>query len=985
MRRAVPFVVVAVLLALGLLAWRTDAFGLLGSGSSDAAVKPDPEAEDLSRASRLESSARPVDPNVDPKTFEGDPVGVTDLRLGKAAVTGRVTGAGNPLRFARVTIALPPPNDGFGVRTTKEGKFELRGLPAGAWDLRASAEGWRSRTVSTPEIAEGATVDVGAIDLKPAPAATDGLEVKVTDPAGKPIPGARVDATTLGYALYVSMGADRTGVTDTIAKQATTDDLGVARLFPLPAAKYDVVVRATGFALDAVPNVNVAWGKVERVHVQLEPGLTIQGTVIDAAGLPVKDAHVTAMQMNSFRSFETVPAGPDGSFTVGGLVAGRYFLVASSDEKGQAFEPGHKAGDRGVRLKLNGVGYVEGRVTTADGNPVPAFIVRPYNPSYFGYVYSQALPFKDPDGKFRLTLPPGGYQVDAKADGGAFVAGPKATVEVDKTAKLDIVLPAAGVVRGVVTDPDGNHLAGAEVFVNKQGFPPGPVREQYARTDAEGAFVLSTLPLEPIGLHVRHPGWALTVFQATPAPADKAKPVTIRMTAGARVSGHVLTPADEPVPGAQVNVVAGFDFFGGKSTQTDASGAYEFRALAAGHYEVNVGRFENGATGPRQGVDVREGGDHVLDFRAVRDPSATGSVTGRVTAAGSPVAGATVLAIDERGEDSAVRTKTDADGRYTATGLKAGRVVVTVQASGTQIDRSVRIDPPGSTATLDIALGTARVTGKIVGPDGRTAVTAAWVSLEASVSSGEGGWHDVKGWTQTDAGGGFAFQGLEPASFRLRASGQGLAARVTEPFSVGTGEAKDLGVVRLENGGVVSGRVTDDRGAAVEGIGVSLKNGRGESVFLFSIAGSGSDGRYSVESVELGTYTIRFEGKGYAPVEKPVEVTAAGATVDAVVSRGGSLTVRVENERAEPVAGARVELYDSRGQRLTKTLSIANLFDADVSKTSEAGTTTIPDLAPAPYTVRVVKEGMTLVGDPPVVSVASGATASARLVVRSAP
>src|SRR5207237_2522874 len=104
------------------------------------------------------------------------------------------------------------------------------------------------------------------------------------------------------------------------------------------------------------------------------------------------------------------------------------------------------------------------------------------------------------------------------------------------------------------------------------------------------------------------------------------------------------------------------------------------------------------------------------------------------------------------------------------------------------------------------------------------------------------------------------------------------------------------------------------------------------------------------------------------------------ATVDATMIRGGTIAVTVEDEAGAPLSGATVELYVG-GARLSKTLTIANLFDADVSHTGEHGTTTIPDLAPGGYSVRMKKDGWTLASDV-VATVSSGTTSAVRLVAK---
>jgi protocatechuate 3,4-dioxygenase beta subunit len=206
-----------------------------------------------------------------------------------------------------------------------------------------------------------------------------------------------------------------------------------------------------------------------------------------------------------------------------------------------------------------------------------------------------------------------------------------------------------------------------------------------------------------------------------------------------------------------------------------------------------------------------------------------------------------------------------------------------------------------------------------------------------------------------------------------------------EPFRLAEGEAKDIGVIRLALGAALRGRVTDAEGRPVENAGISLKDAAGKDVFLFSLFSSGSDGRYEVQGLQLAAYTVRIEAKGYAPYEGRVTIDADGETVDAVLQKGGALAVTVEDEAGNPVSGARVELVDSQGKPVTRTLTIVNLFDADVTRTNDQGKATIPDLAPGSYQVGAKKDGMALAADRSPASVSSGGTANVRVVLKTAP
>lgn len=985
MRQRLPLLLLA-LAAAALVALLAGGVLRIGGGSRDAdGVAPDaaptaldPAATDLAAGARREAL-----PDTDPAAFEGDPVGVADARLGTASLVGRVVAdkTAEPIRFARVLLPLDPPAS-VAVRTRKDGTFEVRGLPSGVFDLRVAALDFDPRTFETPALSPDARADAGDLPLRRHVTLTHGLAVKVVDEAGRPIPGARVAASTLPWGILVTIGA-MSGIPDPVTREATTDDVGTARLAPLPPERYDVVARAPGFALNGVTSVVVAAGRIESVTIALGRALTIEGTVVDADGAGVGGAFVSGLSVPSFRSYDVVTSDPLGQFTLEGLAPGNYMVFAGQDEKGEGMTPNVKAGDRGTKIRLGGAGRVKGRVLEADGTPATRFTLRPYTGDWFRYNYSRVVPVADDEGRFSLALAPGAYSIDVRSETGAFTTTTAVTVTQGSEATLDVRLPAAGVVLGVVTDAEGHHLPGAEVFVKRGGFPPEPVREQYVRADAEGRFALRGLGLESVRLHVRHPAWATTELVATASPPGEAREITVRMARGARVLGRVTTKGGQPVEGTQVNLSQGFDFFNAKTTFTGSDGAFAFTAVAKGTYQVSTGRFENAASGLRKQVNVGDGGDVGVDFELAATDGDGAKVVGTVRIAGKPPPRTTVYGEDERGAASAVTTETDATGRYELAGLKPGRVRVWIQtASGLSESKTARITDAGGVAEVNFDFGTCGVRATLVAADGRTPVSGAWVSLEAAEAGG--GFDNVRAQVNSDAQGVVSVLGLASGAYRLRVVGSGFAAKTTGAFAVADGEVKDLGTVRLEPGGGVTGRVTDGAGVPVEGVGVSLTDPQGQSVFLFNIASTGSNGRYEVQGVAFGRYRVRFEGKGFAPVEREVEVNASGGVADAVMRRGGAITVRVEDETGAPVGGARVVLLDAAGRRVERTLSIVNLFSADVTRTGDAGTTTVPDLAPGVYRVTAEAPGYEPAADPASTTVAVEGRADLTVVMRPA-
>ena len=169
-------------------------------------------------------------PDQDPKVWEGDPVGVLFLQLGKATLKGSVIAGSGPLRFARVRPVLAPPNEGVAVRTRKDGTFEIRGLPDGAHELRASMASYVSRTVTAPPVLAEQTVSVPPIELDLRRARTDAISVRVTDLFGRPLPGAKVLATTLMWDLHLAIGPELNGMSGVLHDSGRTDENGRVRL-----------------------------------------------------------------------------------------------------------------------------------------------------------------------------------------------------------------------------------------------------------------------------------------------------------------------------------------------------------------------------------------------------------------------------------------------------------------------------------------------------------------------------------------------------------------------------------------------------------------------------------------------------------------------------------------------------------------------------------------------------------------------------------
>ncbi|MDJ0976204.1 MAG: carboxypeptidase-like regulatory domain-containing protein, partial [Planctomycetota bacterium] len=527
----------------------------------------------------------------DLKSYEGEPVGVLDLKLGSGVLTGKVLGEGKPLALARVRAVLPPPSYGLGVRAKPDGTYEIRGLPMGQHEIRVTADEYVGQTVVAPLLAQPRETEeakaanevraaVETVDLARRTESTNAIVVKALDGFGRPLPGANVLATTLQWDLHLSIGPEMAGVKDVRFKAGRTDENGMCRLEGLEPDRYDVAITMKGYITEGIEKIQVTENRTRNLSVRMMEGQSIRGRVVTADGRGAERVYVGGFHLPSFHSATAVFTDANGDFVLDGLRKGNYTLMAFHDDFGQVQSQAVSPGT-GVKMKLGGTGTIRLKVEWSDGTPVTKATVRPFAVQMgFGYVYSMVEELDDAGGSCELKLPNGNYAVRVQTPDGFLSGDVKADVIVGETRVITVKIPRTGVVRGVVTDEQGNHIPGVEVYVRRGGFPPHKSREQYARTNADGEFEVSGLTLEPVKLRVSHAGYADTELEAEAKPASEAKELTVRMAGGAVVSGHVKDREGQPIPGRQVTLFE--NWFEPTVTQTDDDGFYAFRGVSEG-------------------------------------------------------------------------------------------------------------------------------------------------------------------------------------------------------------------------------------------------------------------------------------------------------------------------------------------------------------------------------------------------------------------
>ncbi|HSK76092.1 MAG TPA: carboxypeptidase-like regulatory domain-containing protein [Thermoanaerobaculia bacterium] len=694
---------------------------------------------------------------------------------------------------------------------------------AGKLDLELVAEDGRTAVTSAKPAAPGKNgeTEPRAVRLSPLVSVT-GKTVSAAD--GRPVSGALVWT-------YHDAGAFTRTAAD-----------GTYRITASAEPQIVVQAAASGF-FQAMENLRSSPGSERRgPTLTLDPALRATGVVVDESGRGIAGAEIQAtfQDASRLRLRPGLPMGglarsaESGRFVLGNLVPGATYALRVSKPgfaPAQADLPPREAGRTApdLRIVLRTGRSAFGRVLDQNNSPIAnaQVTLRPAAPTdmmaRIRESFSPTAPFEgatDSTGRFELThLPAGVYDLVVRGRGFAPLTVPTLTIpEGNGSTDLGSVLLAPGVsLSGVVTDPQGRPLEGAEVWARtasqETGFmsfamrDPGPPD---AVTGADGAFRLEDRAVgESLSLSARLQGYGPGEAPRITMPVEA--PVKIVLPPASRVSGRTLGPDEKPVPGARVVLMEMQETNrGGRSSQmpgrfeqavTDEDGAFVFEGVAPGPINLSAmaPRRQNAEL---QGLEVRAG-QELANVDLVLAPAAT--IEGRILSpTGRPVPGAEVV-VQEAGENGMIgfarlRATADGDGFYVLDGVPPGPRTLAASAEGYR--RSVRdLDVKAGENALDFDLETGlEVSGRVVDDSGAP-VAGAQVLLSPGVPS-----PDMPRML-TDADGVFRFTGLTEGSFLLRATKAGYAGGRGEAVTLTDSSVTSL-EIKLAPGGEITGHIS---------------------------------------------------------------------------------------------------------------------------------------------------------------------------------
>ncbi len=347
-------------------------------------------------------------------------------------------------------------------------------------------------------------------------------------------------------------------------------------------------------------------------------------------------------------------------------------------------------------------------------------------------------------------------------------------------------------------------------------------------------------------------------------------------------------------------------------------------------------------------VSFQTGGDNeVGNYETIHDGLVSvvaGAVTERVNAtmpAGGEIQGTATDATTHDGISNAhvcaeanqrqeACTTTDARGEYTLSGLPSGSYAVwfTTGSQGpgwswseyyggaTMGSEAARVSVVAGQPTtgIDIAAAVGQISGTVTSASAHTPLTG----IEACAYS-RTSWQPIRGCAITDASGGFSIDRLAVGSYTLRFHpahnsglnyapvfyGQVALSAESPAVTVSAGSTTTSIDAELQDGGEISGTVTDVTHAPLEGVSVCTEQVSG--IESGPCAKTNGSGQYLVDGLSSGNYNVAFStewqgadsdylgqyfnGKALREEETPVSVVAGAVTggVDAELAAGGQI------------------------------------------------------------------------------------------------
>jgi protocatechuate 3,4-dioxygenase beta subunit len=699
-------------------------------------------------------------------------------------------------------------------------------------------------------------------------------------------PGGRPTRTVPAEPTKVTGSPERPRIVLSLVRASWTPWLGVI---------VATLLQDASIARLSIPARRAASGAVSRANHSDRATATVRVTrarvrVTDAAGTSVPRAVIDVLWLVDGRAIPVARAlaVSDGRAELTDLSVGRYLFIATSPGQSRATRTEELTDEQGrdVSLVTGPEATITGVVRRENGRrseptPVAGIVVRAV-PDGGGSEPAFATRTAA-DGSYTLTgLRPGTFRVEI--DHEAYEPVLRRAVPAPSRS-VDLALRAFATIRGVVRDERGALVADARVSIAGSGVWPARAES----TLADGSVRLSRVPSGVYELRAQHGSRVAEPIAPLVLDPGESRDVTFTVTEGAMLEGRV-TDARTGAAVADARIIVAEDALSStpRALVSEHDGAFRVQGLLRRPHVVSAR-----AAGyvPRVGDPVTPGSAVPVAIALDREVSVVGRV---VDSRGAPVANAQV-------EIAAL----DLDGR--ATFLNA-----TARAFRDQLFERQQRGPGALRPSGELGVTTGRVPHIPTDPFASQSLPAPLATPNAAEPGAEAGF-------VTDAQGRFRVGEIPPGAVRVSASHPAYVRGESALRAARAGEQIELEVV-LHEGGVIDGRLVDERGFPV---GQQMIEVRIERDLAPRRAFTARDGTFRVPAV-LGRASVVavIAGRPAARAEVTVEDGAETRVLLELDSESRRVHGRVLDGSEYPVAGAEIVL--AGGGHSARAISLAD-------------------------------------------------------------
>ncbi len=483
---------------------------------------------------------------------------------------------------------------------------------------------------------------------------------------------------------------------------------------------------------------------------------------------------------------------------------------------------------------------------------------------------------------------------------------------------------------GHVEGPDGEKVAGAQLFLGEDSAYIPPRAEAVSETNKTGQFKIENLTAgHDYFIMVRHPDFPDKVSGKVEVIRYLEEDLIIRLARGITLLGRVQNRDGDPVPNARIMVSDIVDpdepderfpatpkRLERDRGRSDEEGVFVIANLTAGAKRVVVSASPEYLS---KTVETQElvAGQESEELLVVL--SAGEVISGTVVGIdGNPIPDVRLQASSTNQKSPSFgNSTTKEDGKFRIPQLTGDSFKISARKPGYSVEFLDEV--PAGSEGLEIILkkngtvsGTART--KMSGePVGRFLVRMTRTDSPDAPFSRSRQFTSDEGF--------FFFPDIMPGSYRLEVTAKEFAPGILESVYVSAGEETKGVLVELPEGAVLSGRVTDTQGGSVPRSTVFAKSVTPGGA-VPTVPGSrkmpqsksalvNEDGTYKIGGLGDGEYEVYASAPKYSVADTVVVRVVDGGTTerDFLLSLGGALQVTAIQD-GEPVYRAKVDILD---------------------------------------------------------------------------